>query len=129
MATRAHADARENQKAMEKLHIFENKLYLAEQNREKELQKKLDTIRLHVGFICHSIFVVDFVVFFNVNLHPYKSTSSMLELHKALKVTIKISLIFHFPICEFQDRHAEEVRQKALSSKVEPNESIAVTCG
>lgn len=51
LATRAHADARENQKAMEKLHIFENKLFLAEQNREKELQKKLDTIRMHVGFL------------------------------------------------------------------------------
>lgn len=29
----------------------------------------------------------------------------------------------------FQDRHAEEVRQKALNSKVEQNEAVAVTCG
>lgn len=48
--TRANIDARENEKAMEKLHIFENKLFNAEQNREKELQKKLDTLRRRVGF-------------------------------------------------------------------------------
>lgn len=45
------ADARENEKAMEKLHVFENKLFIAEQNREKEIQKKLDSIRKHVRFV------------------------------------------------------------------------------
>lgn len=45
------ADARENEKTMEKKHIFANKLYIAEMNREKELQKKLDIIRKHVGLI------------------------------------------------------------------------------
>lgn len=35
---------------MEKLHVFENKLFIAEQNREKEIQKKLDNIRRHVRF-------------------------------------------------------------------------------
>lgn len=48
LATRATVDARENEKAMEKLHLFENKLFIAEQNREKEIQKKLDTLRRHV---------------------------------------------------------------------------------
>lgn len=33
-------------------------------------------------------------------------------------------MIFHS-----QDRHAEEVRQKALSSKMEQNEPIAVASG
>lgn len=32
-------------------------------------------------------------------------------------------------ICVLQDRHAEEVRQKALNSKTEQNEQIAVSCG
>lgn len=36
---------------MEKRHLFANKLYIAEMNREKELQKKLDIIRQHVGFL------------------------------------------------------------------------------
>lgn len=44
------ADARENEKALEKLHVFENKLFVAEQNREKEIQKKLENIRKHVRF-------------------------------------------------------------------------------
>lgn len=58
MATKATADAREHQKAMEKLHIFENKLFQAEQKRDKELQKKLDTIRRHVGFFFISSFLL-----------------------------------------------------------------------
>lgn len=45
------ADARENEKALEKLHVFENKLFIAEQNREKEIQKKLENIRRHVCFL------------------------------------------------------------------------------
>lgn len=45
------ADARETEKSMEKRHVFANKLYIAEMNRERELQKKLDIIRKHVGFI------------------------------------------------------------------------------
>lgn len=44
------ADARETEKCMEKRHVFQNKLYIAELNRERELQKKLDVIRKHVGF-------------------------------------------------------------------------------
>lgn len=63
LASRANADARENQRAMEKLHIFENKLFLAEQNREKEIQKKLDSIRRHVGFTF--IFQIDFMLPFS----------------------------------------------------------------
>lgn len=42
------ADARETEKCMEKRHVFANKLYMAELNRERELQKKLDAIRKHV---------------------------------------------------------------------------------
>lgn len=42
------ADARETEKSMEKRHVFANKLYIAEMNREKELQKKLDICRKHV---------------------------------------------------------------------------------
>lgn len=45
------ADARETEKCMEKRHVFANKLYMAELNREKELQKKLDAIRKHVRFL------------------------------------------------------------------------------
>lgn len=43
------ADTRETEKSMEKRHVFANKLYVAEMNRERELQKKLDIIRKHVG--------------------------------------------------------------------------------
>lgn len=49
-------DARENEKSMELKHIFENKLYAAELNREKELQKKLDPIRKHVRVLIKYIF-------------------------------------------------------------------------
>lgn len=49
-------DARENEKAMEKLHVFENKLFIAEQNREKEIQKKLEIIRRHVRSL-HFVFI------------------------------------------------------------------------
>lgn len=48
---RTNADAQMSQKAVEKMNVFENKLFIAEQNREKELQKKLDSIRRHVGFL------------------------------------------------------------------------------
>lgn len=39
------ADEREQEKTMEIKHVFENKLFLAELKREKELQKKLENIR------------------------------------------------------------------------------------
>lgn len=42
-------DEREQEKTMEIKHVFENKLFLAELKREKELQKKLDNIRKHVS--------------------------------------------------------------------------------
>lgn len=45
------ADVRENEKALEKRHVFENKLFIAEQNREKEIQRKLENIRKHVCFV------------------------------------------------------------------------------
>lgn len=44
---RATVDLLESLKSEEKTRIIENKLSTAEQNREKELQKKLDTIRKH----------------------------------------------------------------------------------
>lgn len=44
---RATVDLLESQKSEEKTRIIENKLSTAEQNREKELQKKLETIRKH----------------------------------------------------------------------------------
>lgn len=47
-------DEREQEKSMEKRHVFENKLFLAELKREKELQKKLETIRKHVSHISHA---------------------------------------------------------------------------
>lgn len=42
-----HVDTLENLKLEEKTRIIENKLYTAEQNREKEIQKKLENIRKH----------------------------------------------------------------------------------
>ncbi|XP_055637474.1 stathmin isoform X2 [Toxorhynchites rutilus septentrionalis] len=44
---RATVDMLESQKTEEKTRIIENKLSTAEQNREKEIQKKLDNIRKH----------------------------------------------------------------------------------
>lgn len=44
---RATVDLLESQKSEEKTRIIENKLSTAEQNREKELQKKLETLRKH----------------------------------------------------------------------------------
>ncbi|KXJ75777.1 hypothetical protein RP20_CCG011087 [Aedes albopictus] len=44
---RATVDLLESQKSEEKTRIIENKLSTAEQNREKEIQKKLDLIRKH----------------------------------------------------------------------------------
>lgn len=44
---RATVDLLESQKSEEKTRVIENKLSTAEQNREKELQKKLETIRKH----------------------------------------------------------------------------------
>lgn len=44
------ADKRENRKSSESTRIYENKLFVAEQNREKEIQKKLENIKKHVGF-------------------------------------------------------------------------------
>lgn len=122
MATRAHADARENQKAMEKLHIFENKLFLAEQNREKELQKKLDTIRMHVGFL-PSLFP-DYKFEFYFRSHVFFSNVIFNEFKLSMSNLYKKWTIFHL-----QDRHAEEVRQKALNSKMEQNEPIATASG
>lgn len=48
---RATIDQIEALKTTEKTRIIENKLSTAEQNREKELQKKLENIRKHVGFL------------------------------------------------------------------------------
>lgn len=62
---RATVDLLESQKSEEKTRIIENKLSTAEQNREKELQKKLETLRKHVGFsvflffICFSLIYVE----------------------------------------------------------------------
>lgn len=61
-------DARENEKAMEKLHVFENKLFIAEQNREKEIQKKLENIRRHVRFL-HFVFI-----FYTVSVFRFDSS-------------------------------------------------------
>lgn len=44
---RVQVDSRENLKTEEQTRIIENKLYLAEQKREKEIQKKLENIRKH----------------------------------------------------------------------------------
>lgn len=46
---RTHADIQNMQKTSEQTRVIENKLYLAEQNRHKEMQKKLDNIRKNVG--------------------------------------------------------------------------------
>lgn len=39
--------------------LIENKLFVAEQNREKELQKRLENLRKHVGFVCW-LFAISF---------------------------------------------------------------------
>lgn len=44
---KSYIDTLESQKLEEKARIIENKLYTAEQNREKEIQKKLENIRKH----------------------------------------------------------------------------------
>lgn len=43
------ADIRETEKCMERRHIFDNKLYAAEQKREETVRKKLEKLREHVG--------------------------------------------------------------------------------
>jgi hypothetical protein len=54
---RNFADLRDEQKLSEQTRIIENKLFVAEQNREREIQKKLDNIRKHVGlFFISKIF-------------------------------------------------------------------------
>lgn len=50
------ADKRENRKSSESTRIYENKLFVAEQNREKEIQKKLENIKKHVGFFYFLLF-------------------------------------------------------------------------
>jgi len=45
------ADIRETEKCMEIKHIFDNKLFAAEQKREEEVRKKLEKIREHVGVL------------------------------------------------------------------------------
>lgn len=40
----------EKSNSQAEIQIIENKLYAAEINREKEIQKKLEIIRNHVGF-------------------------------------------------------------------------------
>lgn len=45
------ADIRETEKCMEIKHIFDNKLYAAEQKREEEIRKKLEKLREHVGVL------------------------------------------------------------------------------
>lgn len=51
---RNSADLRDEQKLSEQTRIIENKLFVAEQNREREIQKKLENIRKHVGlFLFH----------------------------------------------------------------------------
>lgn len=42
-------DQLETQKLEEKTRIIENKLYTAEQNREKEIQKKIEKVQKLVG--------------------------------------------------------------------------------
>lgn len=56
------ADVRTEQKTTHQYRVIENKLYLAEQNREKEIQKKLENIRKHVGF-CFCLISVTLVLF------------------------------------------------------------------
>lgn len=53
-------DERETEKVLEKKHLFENKLFLAEQKREQELKKKLDNIRKHVSILFFSLLFTDF---------------------------------------------------------------------
>lgn len=45
------ADTRETEKCIEIKHIFDNKLYAAEQKREEEIRKKLEKLREHVGVL------------------------------------------------------------------------------
>lgn len=46
---RFNGDTRVNAKSAVQTRIIENKLSTAEMNREKEIQKKLEIIRKHVG--------------------------------------------------------------------------------
>lgn len=45
------ADLRETEKCMEIKHIFDNKLFAAEQKREETVRKKLEKLREHVGVL------------------------------------------------------------------------------
>lgn len=49
MEVRNTADNRETLKN-EQAQIIENKLYVAEQNRVRQIEKRLEAIRSHVGF-------------------------------------------------------------------------------
>lgn len=64
---------------MEKRHLFANKLYIAEMNREKELQKKLDIIRQHVGFL---FLLNNFIFLLSVLYYRFKITKNMLLAYK-----------------------------------------------
>lgn len=97
MATKATTDARENQKAMEKLHIFENKLFLAEQNREKGLQKKLATIRRHVGFHLFHIKTICFFFFYSFDETKHFSIETFLiPTRKKNQICFRIDMLRAF---------------------------------
>lgn len=80
---------------MEKLHVFENKLFIAEQNREKEIQKKLDNIRRHVRF-CVLFFKFD-------DFATHSATFAKFEYHlkKDVILICKINPTLNIPIYIF----------------------------
>lgn len=98
-------DARENEKAIEKLHVFENKLFNAEQNREKEIQKKLENLRRHVRFLsfCINFVVVEsvfaFVFFFflfRFAIHSSQSFHTAVNPYAHTRILIPFSVRFLF---------------------------------
>lgn len=48
--------------------LIENKLFMAEQNREKELQKRLEHLRKHVGGGCRTVSNHCYPVWFSIVL-------------------------------------------------------------
>lgn len=61
---RSNVDTRVNEISSSQTRIIENKLSTAEMNREKEIQKKIENIRKHVGWTFSFIPIVFFFIEF-----------------------------------------------------------------
>lgn len=109
-------DQLECQKIEEKARIYENKLFAAEQKREKELQKKIEKVQKLVRVVPPTE---------SDNL-PYCLSSTWQQLHISIRKRILILDCFPF----FQERRAELVRQnKAQAQDLDGQQSAIASSG